>query len=50
MHNITMMEAIIHISENLGVEIESIAGLIKQSPKLKDLLRQEAIHIKMLKQ
>lgn len=47
-YNVTMMEAIIHICEIKNIEVEAVATLIKQSPKLKDILRKEATHLKML--
>lgn len=48
-HGITMLEAMVHICEKYGVEEEVIATYIRQSHKLKELLREEAIQLKMLK-
>lgn len=49
-HQISMIDAIVHISEKYNVEIDVIAAQIRQSHKLKDLLRQEAIAIKMIRE
>ena len=47
-YKVTMMEAIVHICEQNNVEIETVAALVKQSPKLKEVLRKEAADLKML--
>lgn len=48
-HNTTIMESIVHICEANSIEIESVAVQIKQSHKIKEELKREAIQLKMLK-
>lgn len=48
--NLSLMDSIVHISEKYQIEIETIALQIRQSHKLKDMLRQEAIQLKMVRE
>ena len=48
-HNLTMLEALVHISEHYKIEEEQLAIFIRQSHKLKEQLKQEAIGLKMLR-
>lgn len=47
--NLTVMDSIIYICEKYGIEEEAVAVYIRQSHKIKEELRQEAIQLKMVK-
>lgn len=47
---ITMLEAITDICDRYSVDEETIAVYIRQSHKLKEQLKQEALQLKMLKE
>ncbi|AGS81149.1 hypothetical protein [Caulobacter phage Cr30] len=39
--DISYIEAIVHYCEKKGLEIETVAGLIKQNPNLQELLSED---------
>lgn len=47
---VTMLDAIVHICDKYSVEEEVVAAYIRQSHKLKEELRTEAIKLKMVNQ
>jgi len=49
-HNISMLDAILHICDRYKVEEELVASMIRQSHKLKEQLKEEAIKLKLVKQ
>lgn len=47
--NLTIMESIIYICEKYNIEEETIASYIRQSHRIKEELRLEAVNLKMVK-
>ncbi len=43
------IDALVHYSEKNGIEIESIAQIVKKSSILKEKIRTEAVTLKMVK-
>ena len=48
-NQITVIDAIIHISEKHSIDIETMALYIKQAHKIKEQIKVEATQLKMLK-
>lgn len=48
-YNISILDAIIHICEEYKIDEETIAVMIRQSHKIKEELRTEAIALKMVR-
>ena len=47
-NEISILDAIIHICEKYNIDEESFASMVRQSHKLKEELRKEAVSLRMV--
>lgn len=48
-HELTYIDAIIHLSEKHNIDIESLASLVKLTPSLKSKIAAESVSLRLLK-